>query len=330
MHRAIALLLASFLVLGSAQVRAPELARRVIIDTDAGTDDLLALLLLLGRTDIEIEAVTVVNGLAEVQHGARTVRRLLARFGREAIPVFPGPPAPMAGHAVFPSEWRSAANRLLNNGYPDLPQAEPTRSAVSYLARRLLVGPPVDVLALGPLTNLAFALRQEPRLGRGVRRLTWMGGAIRAPGNVPSAPHAEWNAHVDPVAVERVLSAGWNVLVVPLDATSQVPIDIGLLEQMEAMRLNRTMMLAVDLLRREAASIERGEYFAWDPLAAAVLFDPLLVVRENRCLDIRKRMPERGRLLTIPGMRPNAAVAMTADAERFRQLFLSSLLNSPF
>ncbi len=302
-----------------------QLPRRVIVDTDAGTDDLLALLFLLQRTDIQIEAITTVHGLANPTAGAETVTRLLAFCKQTKIPVFIGAARPLEGAAAFPSDWRAAANRLLrqlpNSSVP--PQNEP---AAAFLKRRLLHGPTVDVLALGPLTNFAIALHDEPRLGFAVRELTWMGGALRVPGNVPASPDAEWNAFLDPVALERVLATGWKLRFVSLDATSQVPVTLTDLERMEALRLNPSSWLAVELLRTEADSIAKGQYFAWDPLAAAILVVPSLAQFENLAIDVRKRSSQRGRLIRVPALKPNVTFATSADAAKFKRLFWSVLL----
>ena len=286
--------------------------RSVIVDTDAGADDLLALLFLLDRPDVRIEAITIVHGLAEPAAGAESVGRLLAYCRRPGIPVYLGAARPLSGDAAFPAAWRAAAGQLLRS-HPAVgfrPQAE---SASSYLQRRLRRGAPLDVLALGPLTNFGLALRQEPRLGAPIRNFVWMGGALDAPGNVPASPTAEWNAWLDPLAVASVLASGWPLRIVGLDATNQVPLTPADLAHLPA--------LAADILRAEADSLAAGRYFAWDPLAAAVLIDPALARWEHAALGVRTQGPENGRLLRVPAARPNARIATTADAAHFRQVF---------
>ncbi len=297
----------------------------MLIDTDAGADDLLAILFLLQRPDVRVEAITIVHGLAEPKAGAESVARLLAYCQRPGIPIYLGAARPLEGAAAFPAEWRAAANQLLRQ----LPAARPapqSESAAAFLKRRLLRGAPVDVLALGPLTNFALALREEPRLGRAIHDFVWMGGSLDAPGNVLAAPSAEWNAYLDPLAVESVLGTGWPLRVVGLDAANQVPVTLTDLERLEALRLNAATWLAVELLRTEASSIAAGRYFAWDPLAAAVLVEPGLARFEHVALGVRKRAQERGRLLRVPAVKPNAAVAMAVEPGRFRRVFVSAML----
>jgi purine nucleosidase len=297
----------------------------VLVDTDAGADDLLALLFLLQRPDVRVEAITIVHGLAEPAAGAESVARLLAYCRRPGIPIYVGAVRPLEGTAAFPSEWRASANQLLRTLPPS--QTPPQReSAAAFLKRRLLRGAPLDVLALGPLTNFALALREEPRLGRPIRDFVWMGGALDAPGNVPTAPSAEWNAFLDPLALEAVLGTGWPLRFVGLDATNQVPVTLADLERFEALRLNPATWLAVELLRTETDSIAAGRYFAWDPLAAVALVEPGLARFEHVALGVRKRANERGRLLRVPALKPNVMFATAADAARFRRLFLTVML----
>ncbi len=300
-------------------------AHSVLVDTDAGADDLLAILFLLQRPDVRIEAITIVHGLAEPAAGAESVARLLAYCRRPGIPIYLGAARPLEDAAAFPAEWRAAAGQLLRSLPASLSPPQ-TESAPAYLKHRLLRGPPLDVLALGPLTNFALALREEPRLGHPIRDFVWMGGALDAPGNVPAAPSAEWNAFLDPRALETVLSTGWPLRFVGLDATNQVPVSLTDLERLEALRLNSATWLAVELLRTEADSIAAGRYFAWDPLAAAILVEPGLARFEHVALGVRKRAAERGRLLRVPALKPNVTIATAAEAARFRRLFLAAML----
>lgn len=295
--------------------------RRVIVDTDAGADDLLAILFLLDRPEVKIEAITIVNGLAHTQAGAESVLRLLAYQGHKDIPVYIGASQPMSGRAEFPAEWRAASDGLLRAQTPAADSRPRKEDAMTFLSRRLRKGPPVDVLALGPLTNFALTFRQEPRLGSVIREFVWMGGALNVPGNVEAAPRAEWNAYVDPLAAETVLGAGWPLKIVGLDASSQVAFRIEQLEQLEALRLTKSAWLAVEILRSEADSIQAGRYFAWDPLAAVALVAPKVVRTENVSLGVRKRAPERGRLIRVPALKPNAAVAVSANPDLFDALF---------
>lgn len=298
----------------------------VIVDTDAGADDLIALLWLMRQPEIRIEAVTIAQGLAHPAEGAESVLRLLEAGAMTGVPVYVGRDKPVQGSGQFPAEWRAVSDRLLRDELPAAKRRPETREAAAFLAERLLDRRrPVRVLALGPLTNLAQALTIEPRIGPAIRELIWMGGALEVPGNVPDAPTAEWNAWVDPEAAEHVLNGGWQTRIVPLDATSQVPIGPNVLQMFEDGAQDWAATVVLRLLRSEADSIRAGRYFAWDVLAAMTLSDPKLTTHRMAALTVRKRPRERGRLVRVDGARPNALVAVTADAPAFLRRFQTLL-----
>src|SRR5689334_11521863 len=147
----------------------------VIIDTDCGRDDLMAIAFLLARRDVRIEAVTVANGLAHVQAGAANILRLLELGGRGDVPVFIGRETPLRGNAAFPGLWRKNSDALIPG--PPAHHTPQARLAADYLTDRLRHrGRAVRILALGPLTNFGEALARDPGLLRGVEMVI-MGGA---------------------------------------------------------------------------------------------------------------------------------------------------------
>ena len=184
----------------------------VYLDCDTGIDDAVALAYLLGRDDVEIAGIGTVNGnTSAVQAAANTVG-LLELAGRGGIPV-----------AVGAGEFRRGAVEVHGDngvGGVTLPGggAVDGRTAVGLLvdvARRY--PGELHVLATGPCTNLAAALRVEPELPGLVASVTVMGGAVRVPGNVTR--HAEANIAGDPAAAGDVLGASWPVTLVPLDVS---------------------------------------------------------------------------------------------------------------
>ena len=294
----------------------------VIVDTDAGADDLIALLWLMRQPAIRIEAVTITQGLSHPAEGAESVLRLLEAGGLTAIPVYVGGDRPVQGTGSFPEAWRTASDRLLRDEFPAAKRRPEARGAARFLAERLMDSRrPVRVLALGPLTNLGRAIALEPRTGPGLQELIWMGGALDVPGNVAEAPAAEWNAFVDPEAVERVLASGWRVRIVPLDATNRVLIGPAVLRLFEEEAREWAATVVLRLLRMEAESIQAGRYFAWDVLAAMTLVDRQLTKGKMAALAVRKRPRERGRLVQVEGERPNARIAVSADAKLFMRMF---------
>lgn len=302
----------------------------LIIDTDAGSDDLMAIAFLLSRKDVRIEGITVANGLAHVNAGAANVLRLLELAGRGNVPVYTGRNTPMKGHAEFPAEWRRSADELPGVQLPKSSRKPAQVPAAEFLANRLKGGP-ARILALGPLTNLAEVLKNSPKIGGSIQQLVIMGGAVHARGNLDDGGFfktdnktAEWNLFVDPEAARIVFSSGVPIELIPLDATNKVPIDFGFFKQMQSSVSTPLGRFVVQVLETERDAIQRSFYFAWDPLAAVALVDPRAVSFTPLHLEIRQSSMEMGRTVAGPGQ-PNAQVALDANASVFRQSFLAAL-----
>ena len=235
------------LILAAAVARAQ--SAPILIDTDAGTDDVMAIALLLSHPTVQIDAITVVNGLAHVDAGARNVGRLLDLAGRKQIPVFAGRNSSLRGSAEFPAQWRNIADKLPGVPLPAASRAPETKSAVDYLVARFRKAEtPVQILALGPLTNIAEALERDRSITAHIREIVLMGGAVRVPGNLQDGGvfhtnngTAEWNIFIDPLAARIVFRSGVPIRLVALDATNKVHIGPEFLREFEAKKLIRRL-----------------------------------------------------------------------------------------
>jgi len=303
----------------------------ILIDTDAGSDDLMAIAFLLSQKDVRIDGITTANGLAHVDAGARNVARLLELAGRRDVPVFAGRSQPLRGNAEFPSDWRRIADELPGVTLPPIERRPETRPAADYLIERLKQPDrPVRILALGPLTNLAEVLKRAPSSAGAIEEIVIMGGAIRVPGNLAdgdvfhtSNKTAEWNMFVDPLAARIVFRSGINIRLIALDATNTVPINAEFLREFESHAGTPLGRFVAQVLHSDHESIEQGIFYAWDPLAAVALLHPGVVKVSPLHIEIREDAPEEGRTLASPG-RPNARVALQADGAEFRRVFLSA------
>lgn len=191
---------------------------RVVLDTDPGQDDALAILLALASPELDVLAVHAVAGNVPVAQAAVNARRVCALAGRTDVPVRAG----AAGPLVFPletAEFVCGPDGLAGHDLPPPTAPLAPGHAAVELCRLLRAQPePVTLLMLGPLTNLALALRLDPGIAPHVARVVLMGGS-RDTGNM--TPAAEFNAYVDPHAMAVVLAAGWPVVMLGLHVTLQ-------------------------------------------------------------------------------------------------------------
>jgi len=304
----------------------------IVIDTDAGTDDLMAIAFLASHSGIRIDAITVVNGLAHPDAGAKNILRLLDLAGRKEIPVFAGRSTPLQSKSEFPAEWRKISDELPGVTLAASSRPPESRRAADYLVERLRDQTrPVRILALGPLTNLAEALKREPSITGAITELVIMGGALRVRGNLGDGgafktnnTTAEWNMFVDPLAARIVFRSGVPIRLIPLDATNKVPVDSAFLAKFQAGARSPLSRVVAQVLESDRAFIEAGFFYAWDPLAAVALLHPSVVNTTNLHIDIKQDTPEEGRTIQTPG-RPNARVALDADGAEWRKLFLEAL-----
>ena len=307
--------------------------RTVIVDTDGGSDDLMALAFLLSRPDIRVEAITIVNGVSHVQSAGNNVLRLLELAGRRDVPVFLGRDTSLSSDAQFPADLRRSSDDLPGVTLPEAHRAIDPRPADEFLSKRLSdAAHPVQVLALGPLTNLAAAFTRTPRAAHSVRQLVIMGGAIGVSGNLSDGgafktdnTAAEWNIYIDPAAAKIVFASGAPIRLVPLDATQRVPIDMALFEQFEAHATTPLALFVAQVLATNREFIHQGFYFAWDPLAAAALANPAVATFRPMAIEISEKPGELGRTVQIKKRRANVQVAIDADALRFREVFMTAL-----
>jgi inosine-uridine nucleoside N-ribohydrolase len=303
----------------------------ILIDTDAGSDDFMAVALLLSHPSVTIDAITVVNGLAHVDAGARNMGRLLDLAGRKQVPVFAGRRTPLRGRVEFPADWRKISDDLPGVPLPPASRAPETKHAVDYLVERLNKGgAPVQILALGPLTNIAGALQRDRSAAAHIREIVIMGGALRAPGNLQDGgvfhtnnATAEWNMFVDPLAADIVFRSGVPIRLIALDATNKVHIGPEFLRDFKGKTRSPLGRVVAGVLEADRQIIDSGAFYAWDPLAAAALLKPAIVKTVPVHVEVRQDPPEEGRTVATPG-KPNANVAVDADAAAFRALFLES------
>lgn len=192
----------------------------VVLDTDPGIDDALAMLLAIASPEIDLTAVTVTGGNCPLAAGYANARAVVAMAGRGDIPVCAGVALPLIRPAFTAAETHGASGL----GYAVLPPsqaAEASEHGVDCIIRTILAQPGhVSLVPVAPLTNIALAIRKEPAIVAAVKEVIIMGGAVRVDGNTTSL--AEFNFFVDPHAAHIVLTSGMPITLVPWDITRDV------------------------------------------------------------------------------------------------------------
>ena len=267
----------------------------IIFDTDfvmPPADDSLALMLALQSPEIEILGISTVAGNDSVERATSDVLRMLEIAGQAGIPVYRGADMPLV-HEKSDFAVRSYGNWYSNEPPPTPPggfakkQVE-DESAVSFIVRTVLAQPhKVTLVAIGPLTNIAQAIRAEPTFAENVDRLIIMGGAIAllpdGAGNI--TPNAEYNFWVDPEAARVTLRSGIPIELSPLNVSRKSALTKVWFEKMVAVETPLTQLLKVTMGPRFAAEPDKT-WFMYDQIAMASLIDPSLVSTERLYVDV--------------------------------------------
>ena len=195
---------------------------RVIIDTDPGVDDAIALWLALASPELDVLGVTVVAGNVPLEATLKNACKIVALSGRTDVPVFAGAPGPLVREQVYGKYAHIGA--FSHELVPDTASVPPQdEHAVDFLVRTLrqaaLDSDPVTLCVIGPMTNIALALGMHPDVARGIRQIVSMSCAFTALGH--RVPWAEFNVYADPHAAEKVFSSGVPLVIMPLDMTFQ-------------------------------------------------------------------------------------------------------------
>ncbi len=194
---------------------------RVIIDTDPGVDDAIAILLALASPEIEVLGISVVAGNVPLEAAVANACKIVSLSGRLDVPVYAGASGPLVRDQVYGKYANIGAFDDALVPAANLPPQQ--GSAVEFLVRTARQAAsddaPITICAIGPMTNLALALVQHPDVARGIRRIVSMGGAFTALGH--RTPWAEFNIYADPHAARIVYSSGVPTVVMPLDVTFQ-------------------------------------------------------------------------------------------------------------
>ena len=304
--------------------------KRIIIDTDPGVDDAFAFLLALASPEIQLEALTTTQGNVTLEKATRNALSVLELGHASHIPVAAGSVLPLVNPLRASADVHGVSG--IGNSKLPTPTAEPLpQHAVDYLIERVLAEPgELTIFPIGPLTNLAMAIRKEPKFAGAVKELVIMGGAVTENGNV--TPLAEFNIHVDPHAAHIVFHAGMPITLIPLDVTHKC-----LLKQEH---VDRLMKIDSPITRFIKDSIEIYFKFSYergfsgcalhDPLTLATVIAPELLTLKEYYVDVDystgvgmgKTFAD---IFNVTKKPANMKVAMDVRGDDFIELFLQRM-----
>ncbi len=295
--RRVLLLVLGILIFTSAGMSAAQSGERIkiIFDTDfvmPPQDDSMALMLAMQSPEIEILGITTVAGNDSVERATSDVLRMLEIANQTAIPVHRGADMPLV-HEKSDFAVREYGRWYSNEPPPAPPggyankKAAP-ESAVSFIVKTVLTNPhEVTLVAIGPLTNIAQAIRADPGFAKKVKRMVIMGGAIAllpdGSGNI--TPNAEFNFWVDPEAAYVTLRSGIPIELSPLNVSRKSALTRHWYEKMVETDTPLTRLLKVTLGPRFENEPDRLD-FMYDQIAVASLIDPALVSKERLYVDV--------------------------------------------
>ncbi len=195
--------------------------RKIIIDTDPGVDDTMAIFFALSSPELDVVGLTTIFGNVHTELATKNVLRLLEIAGRDDIPVAHGADDPLTGDFEGPVPYVHGEDGQGDIFLPDPAGAPIELSAAEFIIEQLRAKPgEITLVPVGPLTNIALALRLEPRITEWVDEVVLMGGNALVPGN--ASPAGEANIRNDPEAADLVFGADWAVTMVGLDVTLRV------------------------------------------------------------------------------------------------------------
>ena len=301
---------------------------KIILDSDTGTgtigeeiDDGLALLLALLSPELDLIGVTEVHGNVNVDQGVANALRILELVGKDDVPVYKGASRPLIHKWIRPEG--------IKEPYGGFSKLKPSStSATDFIIEKIMENPgQITLICVGPLTNIAMAVRKEPQIAQNVKELIIMGGAIDRPGNIAST--AEFNFWVDPEAAKIVFHSNiQNITLVPLDVTTKTLLTKQRLRELKSNPVTEWLKVTVppwiDRIKEEGCHLH-------DPLAVAVAINRDLVETEVMEVDIIDTAgPSYGQSVgrresVVDRSLSRVEVALRVDAERFMNMFLRRL-----
>lgn len=297
---------------------------KLLLDCDPGLDDALAILLAHGDPELELVAITTVGGNVALENTTRNALQLREYLGFTSVPVAAGASGPLVRETKNAAEVHGVGG-LGDVILPDATLPLDSRDAVDVIIETLREAPgEIHLVATGPMTNIARALRKEPRVAEWAASFVIMGGSFTR-GN--TTPAAEFNIYADPEAAAEVFAADWQVVMVGLDLTLQALVDDDVKSRMSALgALGRELVVPLATFWNDPQDPDWGGQAVHDVCAVAYIRRPDLF----RSVSARVEVETKGEWsagMTVTDFRssiPNALVPVELDVAGFWDYVLES------
>ncbi|XP_043687266.1 uridine nucleosidase 1-like isoform X1 [Telopea speciosissima] len=318
-----------------------DIPEKIIIDTDPGIDDSMAILMAFQSSEVEVLGLTTVFGNVSTEGATRNALLLCEIAGRPGIPVAEGSSEPLKGGKPCVADFAHGSDGLGNVFLPPPKEKKIEKSASEFLIDKVSEYPgEVSILALGPLTNIALAIKKDSSFASKVKRLVVLGGAFFALGNVN--PAAEANIYGDPEAADIVFTSGANIVVVGINITTQVKLTDEDLSELRDSKVRHAQFLG-ELCKfyRDWHVKSDGVYgiFPHDPVSFVAVARPHLFTYKKGVVRVETQGICVGQTLMDQGLKKwnssnpwsgyaPVSVAWTVDVEGV-VLYIKELLMKP-
>ena len=322
--------------------------RRIIIDTDPGVDDAMAIFLALRSPELKVEAITAVSGNVPLELTLPNALRLAEIAGRTDIPIAGGASVPLVRRLIT-AKYVHGNNGLGGVEFSE-PHLKPVSESATQLISRIVRANPgeITIVAVGPLTNIGTLLRSDPEIARMIPQIVIMGGSLSG-GNI--TPAAEFNLYVDPEAARIVFDSGIPLTMVGLDVTEKVLLreeHVVILERAQNPVSQAAGKIMRATLNRAHKGIDPTVIAMHDPLTVASLIDPQLLKLQDYYVEVETEgeftagmtvgyahapvRPSAPMATAVApqsepdtSFHPNAKVAVGVDPDRFFKLLMPRL-----
>ncbi|MCM3587010.1 nucleoside hydrolase [Mesobacillus maritimus] len=306
--------------------------KKVILDVDTGIDDALAIIYGIESKRLNLLGITTVSGNVPLHMVTKNTKKVLSLIGREDIKVYAGANRPLIREPEY--EYSVHGSDGIGNalGYLEVDEAvEPTFAPDFIIEQAKKHQGKLTLIMVGPVTNLALALRKEPRVAQWLDKVIIMGGIVSQAGKGNKLPNSEFNMFADAEAASIVFHSGADITLVSLDVTTKTLLTLEHIEELKGTKYYDFVLNSTKVFRSFTfTKFGVNGCALHDPLTVGYVLDPTFLKTEKYFVDIETVSP-LGYGQTICDFRglwkkkPNVNICVDVDSERFLDSFISTL-----